>query len=233
MSELTMAFARIQGMLLSEQNAATAVDQLAQVARATISTAVGAGASLFDDTGRARSTGATDALTAAADALQYEFGEGPCISAWATSAVVRIDDTAGEIRWPQWCAAAHAQGIRSVLSTPLLHGDRRVGAMKVYAGEPGAFTGEDAATLGMLAGAVAVLLGCAQPADAPRRLSASVQEALSDRQEVGVAVGVLMERHGTDVQQARAALMAEAVLQDRPLAHVARQTLARPADREG
>ncbi|MEX5303863.1 GAF and ANTAR domain-containing protein [Kocuria sabuli] len=233
MSELTMAFARIQGMLLSEQNAATAVDQLAQVARATISTAVGAGASLFDDTGRARSTGATDALTAAADALQYEFGEGPCISAWATSAVVRIDDTAGEIRWPQWCAAAHAQGIRSVLSTPLLHGDRRVGAMKVYAGEPGAFTGEDAAMLGMLAGAVAVLLGCAQPADAPRRLSASVQEALSDRQEVGVAVGVLMERHGTDVQQARAALMAEAVLQDRPLAHVARQTLARPADREG
>ncbi|MEX5272043.1 GAF and ANTAR domain-containing protein [Kocuria sabuli] len=233
MSELTMAFARIQGMLLSEQNAATAVDQLAQVARATISTAVGAGASLFDDTGRTRSTGATDALTAAADALQYEFGEGPCISAWATSAVVRIDDTAGEIRWPQWCAAAHAQGIRSVLSTPLVHGDRKVGAMKVYAGEPGAFTGKDAATLGLLAGAVAVLLACSQPADAPRRLSASVQEALADRQEVGVAVGVLMERHGTDVQQARAALMAEAVLQGRPLVHVARQSLARPADREG
>ncbi|MFI7581502.1 GAF domain-containing protein [Kocuria sp. M1N1S27] len=231
--ELSVAFARIQGMFLSRQHATTAVDQLAEVARAMISSAVGAGATLLDDSGRARSTGATDALTAAADALQYELGDGPCLSAWATAAVVRIDDTADEIRWPQWCATAHAQGIRSVLSTPLVHGDRRVGAMKVYAGEPGAFTAEDEGTLGLLAGAVAVLVGCAQPTDAPHRLSASVQSALADRQEVGVAVGVLMERHGTDVQEARAALLAEAVLQDRPLAHVARQTLARPADREG
>ena len=233
LSELSVAFARIQGMLLSEQHATTAVNQLAQVARATISTAVGAGASLFDDTGRARSTGATDALTAAADALQYELGEGPCLEAWATAAVVRIDDTAQESRWPDWCAAAHAQGIRSVLSTPLVIGDRKVGAMKVYVGEPAAFTVEDEETLVLLAGAVAVLLGCAQPADAPRRLSASVQSALADRQEVGVAVGVLMERHGTDVQEARAALLDEALLQDRPLAQVARQTLARPSDRDG
>lgn len=233
MSELSVAFARIQGMLLSEQHAATAVDQLAQVARATISTAVGAGASLFDDTGRARSTGATDALTVAADALQYELGEGPCLDAWATAAVVRIDDTAQESRWPDWCAAAHAQGIRSVLSTPLMLGDRRVGAMKVYARDPGAFTVEDEGTLGLLAEAVAILLGCAQSSDAPRRLSASVQSALADRQEVGVAVGVLMERHGTDVEQARAVLLDEALIQDLPLVQVARQTLGRPVDREG
>ena len=232
-SELTVAFARIQGMLLSEKNATTAVDQLAQVARAVIGTAIGAGASLFDDTGGASSTGATDALTAAADALQYELGEGPCLDAWATGAMVRIDDTAEETRWPDWCAAAHPQGIRSVLSTPLVLGDRKVGAMKVYARDPGAFTVEDEGTLGLLAGAVAVLLGCAQSSDAPHRLSASLQEALADRQEVGVAVGVLMERHGTDVQEARAALLDEALLQDRPLAQVARQTLARPSDRDG
>ncbi|GGG67409.1 transcriptional regulator [Kocuria dechangensis] len=232
-SGLRVAFARIQGMLLSQANATTAVDQLARVARAVIGPAVGAGASLFDDTGRAGSTGATDVLTAAADALQYELGEGPCLSAWATAAVVRIDDTAPESRWPDWYAAAHAQDIRSVLSTPLVLGGRRVGAMKVYAGDPGAFTVEDEGTLGLLAAAVAVLLGCAQPADAPHRLSASLQAALADRQEVGVAVGVLMERHGTDVQEARAALLDEAVLQERPLAQVVRQILARLAGREG
>lgn len=231
-SELTAAFARIQGMLWSRQNATTAVDQLAQVARAVIGPAVGAGASLLDDTGRARSTGATDALTAAADALQHELDEGPCLGAWATSAVVRIDDTAQERRWPDWCAAAHAQGIRPVLSTPLVNGDRRVGAMKVYAGDPGAFTVEDEGALELLAGAVAVLLGSARPADAPHRLSASSQGASADRQDVGVAVGVLMERYGTDVQEARAALLGRALLQDRPLVQVARQTPARPAGRK-
>lgn len=232
-SELTVAFARIEGMLLSQQNATTAVDQLAQVARAVIGPAAGAGASLFEGPGRARSTGATDAFTAAADALQYELGEGPCISAWATAALARIDDTAQETRWPDWCAAAHAQGIRSVLSAPLVLGDRRVGAMKVYAGDPGAFTAEDEGTLNLLAGAVGILLGCAQPSDAPHRLSASLQAALADRQEVGVAVGVLMERHGTDVQEAREALLSQALIQDRPLVQVARRTVARPADPEG
>ncbi|MFI7480812.1 GAF and ANTAR domain-containing protein [Kocuria sp. M1R5S2] len=232
-SELTVAFARIQGMLLSQENATAAVDQLAQVARAVIGTAVGAGASLFDSPGGPRSTGATDALTAAADARQYELGEGPCLSAWATGASVRIDDTAAESRWPQWCASARGQGICSVVSVPLVLGGRRLGAMKVYAREPGVFTEDDEGTLGLLAGAVAVLLGCAQPTDAPHRLSESLQSTLADRQEVGVAVGVLMERHGTDVQEARAALLDEALLQDRPLAQVARQTLNRPPDREG
>lgn len=231
-SELSMVFARIQGMFLSRQNATTAVDQLAQVARAVIGTAVGAGASLFDGPHGARSTGATDALTAAADALQYELGEGPCLTAWATAALVRIDDTAQESRWPDWCAAVHTQGIRSVLSTPLVLGDRRVGAMKVYARDPGAFTVEDEGTLGLLAVAVAVLLGCAQSTDAPHRLSASLQAALADRQAVGVAVGVFMERHGTGVLEARAALLDQALLQDRPLVQIARQTLARPADRD-
>jgi GAF domain-containing protein len=126
-SESGMAFARIQGMPLSQPDAATAVDQLAQVAHAVIGSAAGAGASLIDGTGRAGSAGATGALTATADALQYELGDGPCLGAWATASVVRVDDTASEARWPGWCAAAREQGIGSVLNTPLVLGGRRVG----------------------------------------------------------------------------------------------------------
>ncbi|MCM3687318.1 GAF domain-containing protein [Kocuria rosea] len=126
-SELGMAFARIQGMPLSQPDAATAVDQLAQVAHAVIGSAAGAGASLIDCTGRARSAGATDALQYELGDLQYELGEGPCLGAWATASVVRVDDTASEARWPGWCAAAREQGIGSVLSTPPVLGGRRVG----------------------------------------------------------------------------------------------------------
>lgn len=78
--ELTAVFTRIQDMLLSQEHAAVAVHQLAQVAQDLIPSAAGAGVSLIDGHGARTSTGATDHLVEAADALQYELGEGPCLA---------------------------------------------------------------------------------------------------------------------------------------------------------
>ena len=84
-TELTTVFARIQDMLLSQEHAAAAVHQLAQVARALIPVAAGAGVSLLDDQGTRTSAEPTGHLMEAADALQYDLGNGPCLSAWATA----------------------------------------------------------------------------------------------------------------------------------------------------
>ena len=108
--ELTAVFARVQGMLLSRQDAGAAVEQLALVARDFVDGAVGAGASLIDEAGHRASTGTADRVAAAADALQYELGEGPCLGSWASVSVQRIDDTATETRWATWCAAAQGLG---------------------------------------------------------------------------------------------------------------------------
>jgi len=143
--------ARIQGMLLSRFDAATAVDEPAQTARAVTGPDLRARASPFIHTDRMRSSGATDAL-------QPEPGDAPCLTAWATAVVVRVD--------------------------------------------------------------------------APRRLGASSRAALADRQEAGAAVGVLMERQGIVLQQARAALLNETLLQNGPLAQAAHRILARPSGRE-
>lgn len=205
--ELTTMFARTQGMLLSRPDATVAVEQLAQVAHGLVTSAVGARTSVLDDAGLPTSTGATDQVVAAADALQYELGEGPCLSAWASSSVQRVDDTATEERWSTWCAAVQGLGLRSVLSVPLVYQDRTIGAMKVYATTVGRFDSQDEHRLLLLAGAVATLLGAAQSADAPRRLSAGLQAALSDRQAVETATGVLMERHRIDHDAARSRLL--------------------------
>lgn len=123
-----MASARVQGMLVSRQNATTAVGQLSQVVRVVIGTAVGAGASLFDDTGRAGSTGTTDALTGAADALRHGLREGPCVTAWAADTPRTGSATPGRRPWrtgkaerPSWTTTGWSGSGRRT-ETPSLDG---------------------------------------------------------------------------------------------------------------
>ncbi|WP_368827133.1 GAF and ANTAR domain-containing protein [Kocuria cellulosilytica] len=232
-TEPTMVFARIQNLLLSQEHAAAAVHQLAQVAQALIPVAAGAGVSLLDAQGTRISTGATGHLVEAADALQYDLGNGPCLSAWATATPQRVNDTTDDDRWPQWSTAAAASGIRSVLSVPLVFQDRCLGAMKVYATVGDAFTGHEEQQLGLLAAAAATLLGSAQTRDAPQRLSAALQAGLEDRQAIDRATGMLMEQRVTDPDDAHCVLLTAARAQGRPMAEVARQILERHPDPEG
>ncbi|GAA1774389.1 GAF and ANTAR domain-containing protein [Kocuria aegyptia] len=229
-TELTAVFARIQGMLLSQESAEAAAAQLSRAARELIGSAAGAGVSLLDETGRRASTAATDRAVESADAAQYELGQGPCLSAWATESLQRIDDTATDTRWPDWNRAAAAAGIASVLSVPVLYRDRCLGAMKIYATTAGAFGTREERRLLLLASAAGTLLGAAQGSDAPHRLSAAMQQALTDRTAVEAATGMLMERHSTDHESARRMLLTASRDQGRPLAQIARRVLERTAD---
>lgn len=229
-TEMTTVFARIQNMLLSQEHATAAVHQLAQVAQDLVPSAAGAGISLIDAHGARTSTGATDALVEAADALQYKVGEGPCLSAWATVTAQRINDTTDDDRWPQWSAAVARLGIYSVLSVPLVFQDRCLGAMKVYATVTHAFTGQEEQQLGLVAAAAATLLGAAQATDAPRRLSAELQAGLAERQAIDRATGMLMEQRATDPDDAHAVLITASLAQGRPMVEVARQILQRHPD---
>ena len=231
-TELTTVFARIQNMLLSQERAAVAVHQLAQVARALIPVAAGAGVSLLDAQGTRTSAGATDRLVETADALQYDLGNGPCLSAWATATPQRVNDTTDDDRWPQWSTAAASSGILSMISVPMVFQDRCLGAMKVYATVAHAFTGHEEQQLGLLAAAAATLLGSAQTADAPQRLSAALQSGLEDRQAVDRATGMLMEQRATDPDDAHSVLLTASLAQGRPMAEVARQVLRRRPDPE-
>ncbi|MEX5272053.1 GAF and ANTAR domain-containing protein [Kocuria sabuli] len=228
--ELTAVFARIQNMLLSQEHATAAVHQLAQVAQDLIPSAAGAGVSLIGAHGSRTSAGATDHLVEAADALQYELGEGPCLSAWATEILQRINDTTDDDRWPQWSGAVARSGIRSMLSVPLVFQDRCLGTMKVYATVGDAFTGHEEQQLGLLAAVAATLLGAAQTREAPQRLSAALQAGLEDRQTIDRAIGMLMEQRVTDPDDAHAVLITASLAQGRPMVEIARQILQRHPD---
>jgi GAF domain-containing protein len=155
MEELTFAFARLKGLLLTELKAGRAVEDLAGAVKKSVPGSLGAGVSLIDGTGRKRSTVYTDDVVAEADALQYELGQGPCLTAcptaWAAEGTVQIDDVRTDDRWLLWRDAVAHLPLRSTLSAALVHDGRSIGALKVYSPLPAAFTGQDRRQLELLA----------------------------------------------------------------------------------
>src|SRR3954451_4846198 len=132
----------MSGFLLSEDTVDSALALIGSLARETIPGSSGAGVSIIEE-GRRRSSGATDERVERADSLQYELDEGPCLAAAEQRRLVRIDDLTQDRRWPRWAEAVAPSGLRAALSTPLVAGDRSLGAIKVYADEPWAFDDHD------------------------------------------------------------------------------------------
>ncbi|MEC5200441.1 GAF domain-containing protein [Arthrobacter sp. PL16] len=199
--EIGVIIGRTKRYLLSDGTAQDAVDALADVARDVIGGAEGAGVSLIQD-GNRTSVGATDAKVLQADTLQYSLGEGPCLTAWAQGQPVIIADTATDTRWKDWASAATEAGVRSCLSVPLIRGSDSIGAMKVYSGSLDAFDVDDQRLLTKLAKSAAALLGHVQASDTPQRISDEVKDSLASRDIIGIARGVLMERHDLDRDEA-------------------------------
>ncbi|MHA7283894.1 GAF and ANTAR domain-containing protein [Arthrobacter sp. TMS2-4] len=195
-------FGRTNGYLLTEQTAHDAVDGLAEIARDIIGAAEGAGVSLMDTDGRRMSVGATDPRVLEADDQQYELGQGPCMSAWVSGESVYITDTHTDQRWQRWTTAVAPLGVRSCLSVPLLDKPTGLGAMKVYSNTADAFSDEDRRLLINLARSAATLLGHIQAHDTPQRISNDVKASLAERDTIGVARGILMERLDMDRQVA-------------------------------
>jgi hypothetical protein len=131
--ELSVVFARMSGLLLSEETVGTAVGLVTALATDAIPGTVGAGVTLVDERGAKTTSGASDPVVEKADTAQYELDEGPCLTAWAQRALVRIDDIGSDGRWPRWSRAVEPLGLRAALSAPLVAGDRSLGAVKVYA----------------------------------------------------------------------------------------------------
>lgn len=225
-SELGIIIGRTKGFLLTEQTAQQAVSELADAARSVIEPAQGAGVSLILN-GHRTSVGFTDSYVLAADTLQYELGEGPCLTAWASGQAQLIDDTTTDDRWKRWNGAAAEAGVRSCATSPLIRGKESIGALKIYSGSPKAFTTADTRVLANLATAAAALLGHIQASDTPQRIDSELRNALNSKSATDLARGILMERHDLDADEALQYLLARAADTHSTMAEIVRTTIAR------
>lgn len=227
LDELSTAIARFKGLLLTEEKVDRAVQLLAKAIKEAVPGTVGAGVSLLDASGRRTSTGATDRVVEKADALQYELGEGPCLTAWASEQGVLLEDVRTDPRWPEWSTAVSSLPIRSVASAPLVAGRECIGALKVYAALPASYDKGAVRLLELFAAPAATLLANIQSTEAPLRISEGLQASLHSRDLVNRACGMLMERHGIGHEQALRQLMRQAQTANTTLRQLSEDLLAR------
>jgi GAF domain-containing protein len=219
--ELSAVFARMSGLLLSEETVSTAVSLVTSLAQDCIPGTAGAGVTLIDERGGKTTSAASDSVVERADSVQYELDEGPCLTAWAQRTLVRIDEIETDGRWPRWCRAVQPLGLRAAMSTPLVAGDRPLGAIKVYARQPGAFDIRAERRLVMFGAQAAILLANVQSFENARRLSDGLKDALRGRDLIATAKGVLMARDGTTEEPAFTMLVALAQQEQKTLREVA------------
>jgi GAF domain-containing protein len=138
---------------------------------------------------------ATDQLVREIDAAQYQTGQGPCLDAAYTHRTVRLSDMASEDRWPQFTGRTLAMGIRSMLSFQLYVIGNNLGALNLYSEHVDAF-GDESEDVGQLfaSHAAVAMVGA--------RMRQDFATAMSMRDQIGQAKGILMERHRVTADQA-------------------------------
>jgi hypothetical protein len=191
---------------------AAAVDTLTEVDYVSIS--------LTRDDGQIVTLAPTAPLAAEADAMQYTLGEGPCLEAALDVPVVLSEDLARDVRWPSYGPAAARAGLHSQVAFQFrAEHDHVRGALNLYAVRPGVL---DALTMqlgALFATQVAITMGWVQHEE-------DLQAALYTRQQVGVAIGILMERYALTRERAFSLLVRTAQTGNVKLRDVAAMTVA-------
>ena len=121
------------------------------------------------------------------DQLQQETGVGPCFDAAREQAVMTVDNTLTETRWPQFTERAAQLGVASMVCVPLWVDELRLGTLSLYAEKPDAFAPHHRRLTDLYAAHAAIAL-----ADAQR--TAKLREAMDNRDVIGQAKGILIER---------------------------------------
>lgn len=156
--------------------------------------------------GRLTTVAASDETIAQMDRDQYAAGQGPCMSAAAEGEVFHVESVADDDRWPAFLECARAEGIGSILSTPLLIGARPVGSLNVYAYAPEVFVPGDQSKAAEIAVQAAAILAESQIDATEGRRADWLASALESRAVIAQAQGVIMARHGVSAETAFAAM---------------------------
>jgi hypothetical protein len=166
--------------------------------------------------------------------LQLTLGEGPCHEALATAApvlVADLSDPESGRRWPAFAAEARQAGAAAIFAFPLAAGAIRAGAMGLYRDTAGPLSDRQFGDGLILADlATVLLLGAADhgdPGPDGAVLDGQAPDLARRRAEIDQATGILTEQLDTTAAGAFARLRAYAYANDRRLAEVAGDIVAR------
>jgi len=193
-NEVQTDLAGLQNALLKTDSVEQFLHELAVLAARTVGEGEGMACGMaLRQRGRPASAAAcSDPLASEADRVQYQSGDGPSLHAIRHARPAIIHDTATSNSWPRFCRQAVSLGIRSCCAMPLINDREPVGALVLYARQPGAFGPEQIARAEKFAryasGALALSLRMASCADQNDQLRSSIVS----RAVIDQALGVIM-----------------------------------------
>ena len=189
--DLAQRMAELARLVAGPRTVEDVLTDVTSEAKKLIPGVAAAGVLLVGSASRFESVAGTSELPHKLDELQMKYQEGPCLQAALDELIVRTDDFRVEQRWPKYSAAAVELGVLSGLSFKLYTSSQTAGALTLFATEANVFDAE-AETIG------AVLAAHAAAAIVASRQSEQLESALSTRDRIGQAKGIIMERYNVD-----------------------------------
>ncbi|GAB3684609.1 GAF and ANTAR domain-containing protein [Angustibacter aerolatus] len=162
----------------------------------------------------ATSAAASSPRAALFDVLQARTRQGPCLDALFDQETLRVDDLRTDERWPALAACADELGAASMVCFQLFVTGDTLGSLNVLATAPSAFDDESEHVGLMFAAHSAIALADAMELE-------GVRTALANRDLIGQAKGILMERFRLTADEAFALLVRASQDTNRKLRDVA------------
>lgn len=135
----------------------------------------------------------TDDVAAMVDGLEWKTGEGPCVDAIMSQRFDWDPDITTNPTWPRLAERLlRGTPVRGMIGYRIMVGERKVGALNLFADTPGAFTPEGADMGAILASFASVALTAA----AQREEAVGLRHGVLSNREIGKALGILMATHG-------------------------------------
>lgn len=205
--ELASTFAAIARTLFVEKTVAGTLQRIVDFAQASVGGCDAASISLLTGTEIATPV-CSDPIALAIDAFQYEFNEGPCLDAIHNDPIHYSPDLTTDVRWPRFGPMAVSLGMRSLLSCRL-SSEVTLGSLNLYARVPEAYDAIDrtkaiifASHAGIALGAAGVLADTKISLDTEMKRAENLEIALTTREVIGQAEGILIERERLTPEQA-------------------------------
>ena len=171
----------------------------------------------------------TDEVSAIIEQLQSRSGRGPAWTPTTRTGPVLEPDLAepGTPRWLAFTGPAVEAGVRAVFGFPLQVGAVRLGALNLYCDRPGPLTDDQHADALVMADVAAQAVLVLQANAPPGKLAAELEAGADFQYVVHQASGMVAAQLDVSVGQALIRLRAYAFGNDRPLAEVAEDVVAR------
>ncbi|GAS95964.1 two component system response regulator [Mycolicibacterium canariasense] len=225
-TELGRMLLAVNRSVVDEDELLSLLQNLAQIAQEAIPGADSTGVTI-DLGGHTYTAVHTDQRTLRVDSEQYDSGEGPCLEAARTRQIMLVDAEEAAATWPQFAAAARAEGIRSFLAAPLVTADQTLGSLNLYGRSRSAFDSFDAEILDLLTESVSRAIGDFARYRSAQDVATGLQRALETRAPIEQAKGMLMAIHGIDADEAFERLRRESQNTNIPLRAVALRLVER------